>query len=550
MTDGLVLDTQFLKFLLPELCLTIGVLMVMVLTIAKTRHNADEHGALAVVSMLFSLGALALLGYNFKQFVDTNPSLIVHLSQPFLGGTLANVPEPETFLYATIRGDFLSYLIRGLLLLGLVVIIPFSTKYLEKRTAIMGDYYLLVMGATLGGMVLALANDLILLFVGLETLSITSYILAGYLRRQRASAEASFKYLVYGGVATAFFLFGTSLIYGLTGSTNLQEVTQGLLDYSAMTHPTLVLMVLMVMATVLFKLSIAPFQMWTPDVYEGAPTPVAAFLSVVSKTAAFALLIRMFSYAFLGFADIWQPVMMLLAVVSMIVGNVVALKQTSLKRLLAYSTIAHAGYMLLGIVVLSVDGLSSTLYYLLAYLFMNLGAFAAVLYVENAIGSDQLSDISGLLGKRPGLVLGLSVCLLSLAGIPITAGFFAKFFLFRAVIAAGNEHMWLILFALLTSTISLYYYLNPMRLMIVGEPSKVVEGLAPSSDTPMPLTLATVATIVLGVWASIFLNATDLTARQLLASSPPIKVEPPAVSQHLLIPAPSHQDQAALHGHQ
>lgn len=520
MFGGFMINTDFVTFLMPEIVLTVGVLLLLVLTSLKYVKLPEENNALQVVAMLFTVVPLLLLMNNFKTFVEAYPNLMMLLSSPWQNDAIYQLPQAQTYLFGSLREDVMGYFVRALLLMGLSLVITFSGPYLSKRTAIIGDFYLLVMGATLGGLVLTTANDFILLFVALETLSITSYILTGFLRRDQLSAEASFKYLVYGGVATGVFLFGASLVYGLVGSTNLTDIANVLHPLGGQTHPTLVLMLVMMLSAVMFKLSIAPFQMWTPDVYEGSPTPVAGFLSVVSKTAAFALAIRLLMFVFFDFYAIWQPLLMVVAVLSMIIGNVVALRQTSMKRMLAYSTIAQAGYMLLGLLVLTSEGVSTTLFYLLAYLFMNLGAFAAVLYIENHLGTDNMQAFSGLSRKLPGLSLGLTVCLLSLAGIPITAGFFAKFFLFQSVVMAGTEYMGLVIIALLTSTVSLYYYLNPIRLMVVGEPSQAVERLEINSEAPLPLTVATIATIALGVWASVFLNVTQVAALQVVAAIP------------------------------
>jgi NAD(P)H-quinone oxidoreductase subunit 2 len=421
-------------------------------------------------------------------------------------------------MYGSMRLDIFAFLMRLMLLLGCGMTIALSHRFLMQTTRIVGDFYALVMGATLGGMFLASATDLVLLFVGLETLSITSYILAGYLRRNTFSAEASLKYLVYGGMGTAVFLFGASLLYGLSGSTQFDEIAATLATYQGIFHPMLWLLLLMLIAPMAFKLSLAPFHMWTPDVYEGAPTPVSAFLSVVSKTAAFALIIRVLVLLLASISG-WPFLLGILAVISMTLGNVVALKQTSLKRLLAYSTIAHAGYMLLGLVVNTTAGLAGLIFYLMTYLFMNMGAFAAVVGFQTMTGTDRIEALSGLVRSKPFLTLSFSVFLLALAGIPITSGFFAKFFLFQSVAASGPAYMWLVIIALVNSTISLAYYLNVIRLMVVKDPSPEVLAIAKRMPVAWPMqtvmTMALAVTLVMGIFATPFYRMGVLSATQL-----------------------------------
>lgn len=488
---------QNLLYLLPEGILTLGLLVVLSLLLVTSKKTPEENMALMGTSLAFIVASLLSLGWTFQML---NPT----------------VPQPVMF--GTMTSDVFGFLVRMLLLIGAAVSIAIAPRYLEQKTRVIGDFYVLVMGATLGGMFLASSSDLIMAFVGLETLSITSYILAGYFRKTVQSAEASFKYLIYGGMGTAAFLFALSLVYGLVGSTNFTDIAQVLQAYQHVTHPTLVVLMLFLVAALAYKLSIAPFHMWAPDVYEGAPTPVSAFLSVVSKTAAFALTIRILLVLFPGFSQL-TTLWVVLAVLSMTIGNLVALKQTNIKRLLAYSTVAHAGYMLLGLVIATPDSIGSILYYLITYLFMNLGAFACAIHFNSLTGSDAIDDYRGLVQKQPLLSLGFSLCLLSLTGIPITAGFFAKFFLFQSVIASGTGYLWLVIVALLNSTISLAYYINVIRLMVVKEPSAAVQRIPSFSRMPMSLstalTMCVLITVLLGVFASPFYEFSKQSVKQL-----------------------------------
>lgn len=497
-----LLNQQNIKFLLPEGILTLGMLFVLILTILTDKKVKEENVVIMQVALSTVAIALIALAFNFK------------MSPPV---------TPEPVMFGALTSDLFGYLIRFVLLIGAGITIAISHRFLEQNTRIIGDFYVLVLGATLGGMFLATAVDLIMVFVALETLSITSYILAGYLRRTARSAEASLKYLIYGGMGTAVFLFGLSLIYGLAGSTSFNDIAAALLQYQGVEHPTLVVLMLMVTAALAYKLSSAPFHMWAPDVYEGAPTPVGAFLSVVSKGAALAITIRIFVILFAGFNQ-WPVLLGILAVLSMIIGNVVALKQTNVKRLLAYSTVAHAGYMLLGLVIATPIGIAGLLYYLVTYLFMNLGAFASVIYFNNLTRTDEINAYSGLIQKRPWLTLGFTVCLLSLSGIPITAGFFAKFFLFQAVALSGTAYIGLVILALLMSTVSLAYYLNIVRLMVVKEPSAAVQAIPNTAPGEVhlsaALTLSVAATLLLGLFASPFFEISKSSAEQLAQQRP------------------------------
>lgn len=490
---------QGIQGLLPEFIVTLGLILVLVLSIAAPKKTVAENNVLMGISLAALLSALFALSWVFQQ-------------QPLLSA-------PQTLFLGTLTLDSFSILIRLILVIGAGITIAISHHFLRLNTRIMGDFYALILGATLGGMFLASATDLITVFVGLETLSITSYILAGYLRRTVASTEASFKYLVYGGAATGVFLFGLSLVYGLVGSTQFSDIAGVFIQYHVTaTPPTILLAMLMVFSALAFKLSLAPFHIWTPDVYEGSPTPVAAFLSVVSKTAAFAIAIRLAVTVFILTSQIVN-LFIVLAILSMVIGNFVALKQTSLKRLLAYSTIAQAGYMILGFLVLGPESVASILFYLMTYVFMNLGAFAGAISFQNLTGSDDIASYSGLFHKRPLLAFGITICLLSLAGIPITAGFFAKFFLFKAVASVAPIYLWFVGIALVNSLISLAYYINVIRLMVVKEPSAVVNTI--SSEAPqstslnVALSFCVVMTLLLGIISAPLYEFTQLATQQL-----------------------------------
>lgn len=363
-----------------------------------------------------------------------------------IGGLLAAVvalyyqwdaANPIAFL-GSFNGDSLSVLFRGIIALSAVITILMSISYINQSGTALAEFLSILLTATIGGMFLSGADELVMIFVSLETLSISSYLLTGYTKRDPRSNEASLKYLLIGASSSAIFLYGLSLLYGLSGGeTTLSRIAANVATNSVGTGSLqslgLVVALVFAIAGIAFKIAAVPFHQWTPDVYEGAPTPVVAFLSVGSKTAGFALAMRLLITAFPLLTEEWHLVMTTLAVLSLILGNVVALAQTSMKRLLAYSSIGQAGFVMIGLVINSDAGYASLLFYLISYLFMNLGAFIGVILFSLRTGTDQISEYAGLYQKDPLLTLCLSLCLLSLGGIPPLVGFSVKFTCFGPV---------------------------------------------------------------------------------------------------------------------
>jgi NAD(P)H-quinone oxidoreductase subunit 2 len=300
----------------------------------------------------------------------------------------------------------------------------------EQTGTSLAEFIAIMLTATLGGMFLSAANELVMIFVSLEILSISSYLMTGYMKRDPRSNEAALKYLLIGASSSAIFLYGLSLLYGLSGGeTQLEAIAAQLTDaVNGGQSLGLAIALVFVIAGIAFKISAVPFHQWTPDVYEGSPTPVVAFLSVGSKAAGFAIAIRLLVTAFGVITDEWKVIFTALAVLSMILGNVVALAQTSMKRMLAYSSIGQAGFVMIGLTAGTDEGYASMVFYLLIYLFMNLGAFTCIILFSLRTGTDQISDYAGLYSKDPLLTLALSICLLSLGGIPPLAGFFGKIY--------------------------------------------------------------------------------------------------------------------------
>ncbi len=377
---------------------------------------------------------------------------------------------PESAFLGAFYSDNLGIAFRSVVALSTLISLLISWRYAEQSGSPVGEYAAILLAATLGGMLLCGSTDLISIFISLETLSVASYLLSGYMKRDARSSEAALKYLLVGSAAAAVFLYGASLLYGISGSTNLEEIG---LTLTGSPSPIAALALVFILATVAFKIAAVPFHQWTPDVYEGSPTPVVAFLSVGSKAAGFALAIRLLVGCFNAFDNQWKLLFTVLAVLSMSLGNIVALAQTSMKRMLAYSSIGQAGFVMIGLVCGTEDGYAAMVLYMAAYLFMNLGAFACIILFSLRTGSDRISDYAGLYQKDPLITLGLSLCLLSLGGIPPMLGFFGKIYLFFAGWADGQYL--LVIVGLITSVISIYYYISVIKMMVVKEPQEASE---------------------------------------------------------------------------
>jgi NADH-quinone oxidoreductase subunit N len=380
-----------------------------------------------------------------------------------------------------------------------------STEYLQREGHPGGEFYALILFSVMGGCVMAAANELIMIFIGLEISSIASYILAGYLRDDARNNESALKYFLLGSFATAFLLYGIAWIYGFTGSTNLLEIRRQLQGAGA---PSL--MVSGTAAALMFvgfgfKISAAPFQIWAPDVYQGAPAPVAGYLSVGPKAAAFAILMRTYLTAFAPIADRWVPVVWVVALATMVVGNFAAIQQSNIKRLLAYSSIAHAGYVLVAVTAHSETGSAAAMFYLAAYVFTNFGAFAVVTYVaRKGERHTKMEDFAGLAQRQPAIAAMLTIFLLSLIGVPLTGGFFGKFYIFKAALDANL--VWLTVLGLLNSAVAAYYYLRVLVLMYMKDP-EVGEPLPPAGPAlKIAIYGSALATLILGTFPSFVLD--------------------------------------------
>ena len=445
---------------------------------------------------------------------------VAYLSLIGLGCTLvavlitnSSIAESSLSLFwGMIRLDKFAIFFKVLLVLATAATILFSLRSDEIDVRLKGEYYALLLAVTLGMFLMASSTNLLMIFISLETVSLTSYILAGFLTHSPRSSEAAFKYITYGAVASGTMLFGLSLLFGMTGTGDLALISEKLPEALAAGDVTglgLLISITFILAGIGYKIASVPFHMWSPDVYEGAPIPITAFLSVASKAAGFALFLRFFYSGFqaegvLQSVD-WTFLLAIVSALTMTIGNLAALPQQNVKRLLAYSSISHGGYLLMGGVLLTSEGLSAILFYLVVYFFMNLGAFYVVVLIANESGSEMIESYRGLSSRAPFVAVAMSIFLVSLTGIPPVAGFFGKWLLFTAVISKGMY--WLAFIGLLNSVVSLYYYARIFKAMFL-ESSEEEESFTFSNSTFALLSVFVIPTIFIGL-LNILYNFSD-----------------------------------------
>jgi NADH-quinone oxidoreductase subunit N len=408
-----------------------------------------------------------------------------------------------------------------LFLIIAALVILASVDYVSKFSRFQGEYYTLVLLSALGMMLMAATAELISIYMALELTSISLYVLAGFLKDPK-STEASLKYLLLGAVASAVLLFGMALVFGFTGKTQLGEIARVIQSLSlsgVLASPGLILGMVLMVAGFGFKIAAIPFHMWVPDVYEGAPTPVTAYLSVASKAAGFAIILRVFYSAF-GLPSWlsldWGLIFAVLAAIGMTLGNIIAIPQTNIKRMLGYSSIAQAGYLMVGLATVGLApaadilGRSGLLFFLASYAVTNLGAFIAIIAISNKLDSDLIQDYSGMSRRAPLLALALTLCLISLIGMPPAAGFMAKFYIFSGAVKHGL--LWLVVIAVINSVISAYYYLRVVKVMWLGEP--VSEEKVPSSGAlRFALSISCLGVLLLGIIPGYIMKLAELAAR-------------------------------------
>ncbi len=490
--------------ILPEIILMLGGLLIIVLDTFLVDEEDSGTGfmAIAVVFLILSLVA-AILQFGIND-VRVMPLVTIDL---FSG-----------FMKVVIYGSMILVAIAG-------------GSYMNKHIAGRGEFWSLFLFVTLAMSFAVSAVNLLLIFLAIEFLSITSYLLVGIMRDSRRSTEAGVKYFIYGSVASSIMLYGMSYFYGASGSLYLPEIATALANDHALKSIVMPATV-MVIVGLGFKTSLVPFHQWTPDVYEGAATPITAYLSTASKATGFAVMVRFFITGLSGFQVDWVPLLTGLAILTMTVGNLMAFRQTSVKRMLAYSSVAQAGYMLMGlasvvtanqasVVTLGMNGINGLLIYLFAYMFTNIGAFLVVMAVEETEGNSDISSFNGLAQRSPWLAWSMFVFMLSLAGIPLTGGFVGKFYVFGATVQHG--YLYLALIAGINVAIAAYYYLNVVRAMFfpnADAPRALVEGKARPMLTPLAVQVALVICLVATIWIGIYpphvIEWANSASRQLL----------------------------------
>ena len=444
-------NLQSLEFFIPEIILVITILACLITDLFLKKSKTDLIGWILGIGLVI----VGLSVYN-----------------------LSSVPPTTLFLDMIVIDPFSSYM-KIIIIISTLLIIVASWANGELSKYRKGEYFTLIGIMVVGLFLMTSSIDIIMLYVSIEVVSIMSFVLAGYLKLNTRSNEAGLKYVIYGAFSSGVMLFGLSLVFGLTGSTNYFVIQEAISSIDSSANPALIMALLMIFAGFGYKISSVPFHFWTPDVYEGAPTTITAYLSVAPKAAGFAMIIRFFHQVFsdsvalsgnaMGYTDLpWPEIIGILAVVTMTLGNLVAIQQESIKRMLAYSSIAHAGYMMLALPVLSIDAVESIMIYLFVYIFMNLGAFFIVIIVKNKTGGETFDEYDGLGWKMPIVGALMTLFMLSLTGLPPTAGFVGKLYIFKTLVGAGNDFLWLVVAGGINSVISLYYYFHVVKVMFLS----------------------------------------------------------------------------------
>ncbi|MFW5436639.1 NADH-quinone oxidoreductase subunit N [Paenibacillus apiarius] len=497
-----LLQVGDLALLAPELTLVIAAILITLIDLVLPRRvNRDLIGGLSFIGVLVSLGFVLWKLYERIQHTEA--------------------VQAVQLLNHSYRIDEFALLLKIVFLTGTAFILLMSIGNMrDEEIPHRGEYYYLLLPAALGGMIMASSGDLITLYVGLELLSITSYILVAMKKSDRKSTEGAFKYAVLGSVASAFILYGMSFLYGITGSTQLGAMAQGLAGNSASFEALIYVSFILMLVGFGFKIAAAPFHAWSPDVYQGAPTPVTAFLAIVSKGAGLAILFRVFYSLFLGlggpemviYRD-FSTMLLAVAALSMVIGTAMALRQANVKRLLALSGIANAGFLLVPIALnllgnhLHTSNFSEFMYYLVAYLFMTIGTFAVHMIMERSSGHDEMSGYAGLYYRSPWLAVAMTVFVLSLAGIPITAGFFGKLYIILGAVA--SKAVWIAILMMVTGVVSFYFYFGFIRQMYMraGNEAQVRVSLTQG----FVVAICVLAVISLGVFPDIVMKAIQRT---------------------------------------
>ena len=489
-----------LQLIAPELILTVCACIALVMEVVLPYRKSKLIAYFALIGVALAFTSLGVQWW-------------------YTGGGL-----PSDGFYGMVRVDGFALLFQAVFLVSAALAIGISIRYLDIEGEQHGEYYALVLFATVGMMFLACGYDLISLYISLELMALTFYVLVAFTKREKKSNEAAMKYFLLGAFSSGILLYGMSLLYGLAGSTNLGQIGQevgsilGLIKSGGPTsdiarlRPMLVLGMIALAAGLFFKVAAVPFHMWAPDVYEGAPTSVTAFLSTGSKAASFALYARIFIEALGGMRADWAPLLGLVAAITIMVGNWAAVTQENSKRLLAYSSISNAGYLLLGLVAGNAYGYMGLIIYLLVYTLMNMGAFGVIISLRRrGIIGDNVEDLTGLAQKAPGLAAMMGIFMLSLGGLPMTGGFIGKYFLFGGLIQRGNAdgrswYIWLAVWAILNTVVSFYYYVRFIKVMYLGDRVADDKPLNLAPALRVALVASLVGIVFIGVYPQPVIN--------------------------------------------
>jgi len=475
-------------FLLPEIILSIGASLLLIAPVMGWREREIS----ARWAMLLLLGITAVAVAGCSNWVEVLPQ-----SQSLAGMFVL---------------DSFSIFFKLIFIAAIAMITLLSDDFLRESRYSVWEYYSLLAFALCGMMFMVSGISLITIYIGLELMSLSSYILAGYFKNEEKSTEAAMKYFVLGAVSSGILLYGISLIYGVCGSLNLLDISRAM--STIITNDALMFGIMLLGAGFCFKIAAVPFHVWTPDVYEGAPTPITAFLSTASKAAAFSVFARIFYLGLHDFHLDWSNVLATISALSMVLGNLAAITQDNVKRMLAYSSIAHAGYALLGIISLNALGLRGVLVYTLVYVFSNLGIWATVLMLRrHQYAGERVDDFEGLSRRAPFWAFAMVIFLLSLGGIPPTAGFIGKYFLFAAAVQAG--YGWLAILAVLMSAVSMFYYLRLVVAMYLREGKEADFAITPSLKVVAATCLA--ITLLLGIWPTPLINQATFSSNWIAA---------------------------------
>ncbi|MDT5159146.1 MAG: NADH-quinone oxidoreductase subunit [Acidobacteriota bacterium] len=506
-----------LNLIAPEIILAVCACVALVLEVVLPKRLSRWTGYFALAATALAAASVVVLGWPFLSGADTSSAL--------------------TGFYGTVKVDGFAVVFKLIFLLSAALTVAISLRYLDEEGEQRGEYYALVLFATTGMMFLASGYDLIVLFISLELMALTFYVLVGYTKREKRSNEAGMKYFLLGAFSSGILLYGMSLLFGVTGSTNLAQIAPKVAEIAggqtadAALRPMLLLAMIALAAGLFFKIAAVPFHMWAPDAYQGAPTSVTAFLSTGSKAASFALLARIFLEALGGMRIDWAPLLGLVAAVTIMVGNWAAVTQSNSKRLLAYSSVSNAGYLLLGVIAANRYGYTGLVVYLIVYTFMNIGAFGVIISLRRrGIIGDEVDDLTGLGQKSPAMALMMAIFMLSLGGLPITGGFIGKWFLFGGLIQRGkleekHWYYWLAAWAAFNTVVSFYYYVRFIRAMYIGDREADARPLSLSAPLQTALIVCAVAVILIGVYPQPFIKAAEAVITAIAPAAGPLAMK-------------------------